>query len=175
MKGVNSVWHDISALLIAIIRSATVVSVETSRSIRTCLLFPSPRKESLTDRNCSLCFANADERNAVVFPAASCTLLLNSFHFPLYFLLLPSLHWRRFTLSCLPYVYLFSILLSSRCHSILLISSPSLLYYTQAHFLFISPFVYLSSSSLKCYFHLTSLTHHSWRLLYRTSYIIQIT
>jgi hypothetical protein len=108
MNYVNNVWQDISALLIAIVWNAAVVSVETSRSIRTCILFLSPRKESLTDRNCSLCFANADEHNAVVFPAASCTLLLNSFHFPLSSLLLPSLHWRRFTLSCLPYVYLFS-------------------------------------------------------------------
>jgi hypothetical protein len=122
-----------------------------------------------------LCFANADERNAVVSPAASCTLLLNSFHFPLsILLLLPSHHWRRFTISCLPYVYLFSIILSSRCHSILLISSPSLLYYMQAHILFISLFVYFSSSSFKCYFHLTSSTHHSWRSLYRNSYIIQV-
>jgi hypothetical protein len=122
-----------------------------------------------------LCFANADEHNAVVFPAASCTLLLNSFHFPLSFLLLFSLHWRRFTLSCLPYVCLFSSLLPSRCHALLLISSPSLLFYIQAHFIFISPFVYLSSPSLQCYFHLISSTHYSWTLLYITSYKLQIT
>jgi hypothetical protein len=174
MKCVNNVWHDISVLLIAVIWSARVVSVETSRSIRICLLLHSPRKESLTDRSRSLCFANANEHKAVVFPASSCTLLLNSFHFPLSFLLLPSLHWRRFTLLPnlrLPVQYppLFWMSFPSSY-----IFSISFILHTGTFSIYQS-FVYLSSSSLQCYFHLMSSTHHSWRLLYMPSYTLQIT